>query len=365
MPGILESGPSCGYPDAVNSLPNPPDIGIFVCSGSVASVPSIVMGRKLLPDDTQAERSFESARSSLAERIAAWTGGVEQFDTAVPALTLYRHDAPTKAISCMAQPAIALTVQGAKRALLGDQAFDYHPRRFLITSLDLPVVLRAVEASRTAPYLSLVLKLDARAIAELMTQIEVPPPSRAQPVTRGIVLGETTTSLLQAFDRLVQLLDEPATIPVLAPLIQQEIFYRVLMSNQGALLWQMASFGSHGHRVSRAIDWLKANFAQPLRVDDLAADVQMSASRFHHHFRQLTSMSPLQFQKWLRLNEARRLMLTESLDASDAAFRTGYESPSQFSREYSREFGAPPRRDIERLLQTQGAGASSAKQAVA
>jgi transcriptional regulator GlxA family with amidase domain len=122
------------------------------------------------------------------------------------------------------------------------------------------------------------------------------------------------------------------------------------MSAQGTPLWQMASFGSHGHRVARAIDWLKANYAQPLRVDDLAAKVQMSSSRFHHHFRQLTAMSPLQFQKWLRLNEARRLMLTERMDAASAAFRTGYESPSQFSREYSREFGEPPRRDIERLL---------------
>lgn len=310
------------------------------------------MGRQTSIPHGVVDQAFESARAALAGRIAKWTTGIEQFETANPNLTLYRHDAPTEAMSCMAQPAIALTVQGAKRALLGDQAYDYHPRRFLITSLDLPVVLRAVEASRETPYLSLVLKLDPRAIAELMTQIELPPPSRAQPVTRGIVLGETTTQLLEAFNRLVQLLDEPASVPVLAPLIQKEIFYRVLMSDQGALLWQMASFGSHGHRVSRAIDWLKSNFAKPLRVEQLAADVQMSPSRFHHHFRQLTSMSPLQFQKWLRLTEARRLMLTESLDASNAAFRTGYESASQFSREYSREFGEPPRRDIERLLQT-------------
>ncbi len=290
----------------------------------------------------------------------AGTAGVEQFTTADPGLTLYRHDAPTEAASCLAEPAIALTVQGAKRALLGDQVFDYHPRRFLITSLDLPVVLRAVKASRESPYLSVVLRLDARAIAELVSQIEAPPPSRAQPLARGIVLGETTTGLLLTFDRLLQLLDEPEAMPVLAPLIRKEIFYRVLMSAQGALLWQMASFGSQGHRVARAIDWLKSNYAQPLRVDDLAAGVQMSSSRFHHHFRQLTAMSPLQFQKWLRLNEARRLMLTERLDAASAAFRTGYESPSQFSREYSREFGEPPRRDIERLLQQHHGGMPAA-----
>ena len=315
------------------------------------------MKRQSAAGRSEAEARFESARAGLAARIAGRTLGVEKVETVNPSLTLYRHDAPTEAMSCMSEPAIALTVQGAKRALLGDEVFDYHPRRFLITSLDLPVVLRAVEASREVPYLSLVLKLDLRAIAELVTQIEMPPPARANPVTRGIVLGETTTRLLQAFDRMVALLDEPASVPVLAPLIQKEIFYRVLMSDQGALLWQMASFGSHGHRVSRAIDWLKSNFAAPLRMEELAAGVQMSTSRFHHHFRQLTSMSPLQFQKWLRLNEARRLMLTEDLDASNAAFRTGYESPSQFSREYSREFGAPPRRDIERLMQTQNAPA--------
>lgn len=305
------------------------------------------MNAKRTADRVRADEPFESARATLARRIADRTLGVERLPTADPGLTLFRHDTPTAPLSCMAEPAIALTVQGAKRVLLGDQSYDYHPRRFLITSLDLPVVMRAVEASPERPYLSLVLRLDPRPIAELMTQIEVPPPSRAQPVTRGIALGETTTALLLAFDRLVQLLDEPNSVPVLAPLLHKEILYRILMSDQGTLLWQMASFGSHGHRVSRAIEWLKSNFAQPLRIEELAAGVQMSSSRFHHHFRQLTSMSPLQFQKWLRLNEARRLMLTENLGASDAAYRTGYESPSQFSREYSREFGAAPRRDIE------------------
>jgi AraC-like DNA-binding protein len=293
--------------------------------------------------------SFEAVRSRLAARIARWTEGTEQFATANPNLTLYRHDAPTKALSCMVEPAIALTVQGAKRALLGGEMYAYNPHRFLITALDLPVVLQTVEASREIPYLSLVLRLDERAIAELMMECKAAPPIRDQSADRGLDLGDTTTPLLEIFDRLVRLLDEPHAIPVLAPLVQKEIFYRVLMSEQGALLWQLASVGSQSHRIARSIQWLKAHFAQPLRVDDLAELVQMSPSRFHYHFRQLTSMSPLQFQKWLRLNDARRLMLTEQLDAATAAFRVGYESPSQFSREYSRQFGAPPRRDIERL----------------
>ncbi len=313
--------------------------------------------RKQTSRSEEAER-FEAARSSLAERIARWTAaGVEQVATASPGLTLYRHDAPTEAMSCILEPAIALTIQGAKRALLGDDVFAYNRHRFLITSLDLPVVLRTVEASREEPYLSLVLRMDERVIAELMLQTELPRPSRERPLGRGISLGRTSATLLEAFDRLVKLLDEPAAVPVLAPLIQKEIFYRILVSDEGALLRELASIGSQSRRVARAIDRLKSNFATPLRIEELAALSQMSISRLHHHFRQLTSMSPLQFQKLLRLNEARRLMLTEHLDASAAAFQVGYLSPSQFSREYSRQFGAPPRRDMERLLRLYRAGA--------
>jgi AraC-like DNA-binding protein len=300
---------------------------------------------------------FEAVRSALAARIARWTSRVDQCATADPQLTLYRHDAPTAAMSCMVEPAIALTVQGVKHAVLGDDLYRYDKHRFLLTTLDLPVVLQAVEASTTRPYLSLVLKLDERAIAEFVMQSKVPPPARDASAQRGIVLGETTTQMLATFDRLVQLLDEPAAVPVLAPLIHKEIYYRLLASRQGALLWHLATAGSQGHRVARAIDWLKSHLSEPLRVDALADLVQMSPSRFHHHFRQLTAMSPLQFQKQLRLNEARRLMLTERLDASTAAFEVGYESPSQFSREYSRQFGAPPRRDIDRLLRVDQPGA--------
>jgi AraC-like DNA-binding protein len=150
---------------------------------------------------------------------------------------------------------------------------------------------------------------------------------------------------------LIDLLDEPKDIPILAPLIQREISYRLLMGDQGTRLRQMASVGSQSHQIARAIDWLKGNFSRQLRIDDLATQVNMSTSTFHHHFRALTSMSPLQYQKWLRLNEARRLMLTELLDATTAAFQVGYESPSQFNREYSRLFGAPPLRDITSLRQ--------------
>lgn len=292
---------------------------------------------------------IEALRESLAQGVSRWTAGVNQFATVIPNLTFYRSEMPTQLTSCMVEPSVAIVVQGAKRMLLGGDAYAYDGRRFLITSLDLPVMMQVVGASPEKPYLGMVLKLDLRQMAELMVQSSLLPP-REQQDDRGMILSQTTPQLLDAFMRLLKLLDEPdAAISVLAPLIQREIYYRLLVSDQGMRLWQIASVGSQSHRIARAIDWLKSRYAQPLRIDKLASLVQMSTSSFHHHFRLLTAMSPLQFQKWLRLNEARRLMLTEQLDASTAAFQVGYESPSQFSREYSRLFGVPPLRDLKRM----------------
>ncbi len=302
--------------------------------------------------------AIEAVRASLAECVARWTEGVNQFATAIPNLTFFRREAPTEPTSCLVEPSVALVVQGAKRALLGEDTYRYDIHRFLITSLDLPAVMQIIDASPEKPYLGLALKLDLRVVAELMVQGRLTPP-RDFASGRGMVLGATTLPMLSAFNRLLALLDEPGAIPVLAPLIQREIHYRLLVSDQGARLWQIASAGSQSHRIARAIDWLKSNFSQPLRIDELAAGVQMSASAFHHHFRLLTAMSPLQYQKWLRLNEARRLMLSEHLDASTAAFQVGYESSSQFSREYSRQFGAPPRRDVEGLRRLSGIGGAA------
>jgi transcriptional regulator GlxA family with amidase domain len=186
-----------------------------------------------------------------------------------------------------------------------------------------------------------------------MMEGRVPPP-RVQTAERAMATGRVTWTLLSAFQRLVELLDEPEAIPAVAPLVQREILYRLLVGDQSDRLRQIGTVGSQSHQIGRAIEWLKAHFAKPLRIDELAGHVRMSASTFHHHFRALTAMSPLQYQKWLRLTEARRLMLAERLDASTAAFRVGYESVSQFSREYSRQFGAPPMRDIAALRQEAG-----------
>lgn len=293
---------------------------------------------------------IEHAAESLGKRIARWTERGERHSTAIPGLSLFRRDGPTQPASSMYEPSICLIAQGAKRVLLGDDAYVYDARRFLITSVHLPTVVQIIKATPQKPYLGLRLKLDPREISQLMVDSNLPPP-RAQRSGRGMATGEVTLPLLAAFQRLIDLLAEPKDIPILAPLVQREIIYRLLVGDQGARLRQIASTGSQGHQIAQAIDWLKGNFTQPLRIDDLAKQVNMSTSTFHHHFRALTAMSPLQYQKWLRLNEARRLMLTENQDASTSAFRVGYESPSQFSREYSRLFGTPPLRDIANLRQ--------------
>lgn len=226
--------------------------------------------------------------------------------------------------------------------------YVFDPHQFLITSVDLPIVAQVTEASQEKPYLSLLLKLDRHEMSQLIAESNLPPPSTQQS-SRGMAIGQVTLPLLTAFQRLIDLLDDPKDILILAPLVQREIMYRLLVGEQGMHLRQIVSAGSQSQQIALAICWLKGNFTRSFRIEELAGHVNMSPSTFHHHFRTLTAMSPLQYQKWLRLNEARRLMLTERLDATTAAFQVGYESPSQFSREYSRSFGAPPLRDITNL----------------
>jgi AraC-like DNA-binding protein len=226
----------------------------------------------------------------------------------------------------------------------------YDAHHYLITSVHLPTVVQIIEASPERPYLGLRLMLDQREISQLMVDSNLPPP-RVQQSSRGMATGEVTLPLLTAIQRLIDLLAEQQDIPILAPIIQREIIYRLLVGDQGERLRQIATAGSQSQQISKAIGWLKNNYALAISMDDLAAQANMSTSTFHHHFRSLTALSPLQFQKQLRLQEARRLMLAERMDAANAAFQVGYESPSQFSREYNRLFGAPPLRDITKLRQ--------------
>lgn len=304
------------------------------------------------PNSTMQKSGHEQypLREALAAVIAHHTTGNEDRETAIPGLLFFRREAITRPCACMVEPSLVLVARGAKQMLVGDEAFPYDPEHFLINSIDLPASSQVIEASPEKPCVGLVFKLDLRIMAELIAQGGLTPPT-PRSGERGMVLGTMTLQLLEPLVRLLALLDEPASIPVLAPLIQREIHFRLLMSDQAARLWQIVSSGSQSQRIARAIDWLKHNYNASLRIEELAARVQMSPSSLHFHFRQLTAMSPLQYQKWLRLSEARRLMLNEHLDAASAAFQVGYESPSQFSREYSRLFGAPPKRDIEGLLQ--------------
>lgn len=305
-----------------------------------------------MPNQEQAERheagTLDALRAAMVESIGHRTVGNTDSPTPISSLSFFRREMPMPPSICLVAAGIVLVVQGEKQMLVGGEAYPYDIHHFLITSLDLPANSQIVSASPEKPCLGLVLKLDLRIMAELIAQGGLPLPAERSN-DRSVGIGTVTPVLLEPFKRLLDLLDEPETIPVLAPLIEREIHYRLLKSDQAARLWQIASVGSQGHRVAKAIDWLKVNYTATLRIEDLAAHAQMSPSSLHHHFRQLTAMSPLQYQKWLRLNEARRLMLNEDLDAASAAFGVGYESPSQFSREYTRLFGAPPKRDIEGL----------------
>lgn len=286
----------------------------------------------------------------LAEIIEQRTEGNEDRPTPIPNLFFFRREEPMPPAICLIEPSIVFVVQGKKKMWVGEEGYLYDTDRFLITSLDIPANSEVITASPEKPCLGLVLKLDLQILAELISQGNLPPPVKSSGES-GVGLGTVTPQIIEPFRRLLELLDEPDSIPVLAPLIKREIHYRLLQSDQAERLWQNVSVGSKSQRVAKAIDWLKVNYTKPLRIEELAARVQMSASSFHHHFRKLTAMSPLQYQKWLRLNEAKRLMLNEDMDATSAAFRVGYESPSQFSREYSRLFGAPPIRDIKNLIQ--------------
>ncbi|AOV91874.1 AraC family transcriptional regulator [Vibrio parahaemolyticus] len=290
----------------------------------------------------------------LAEQIQKWTGDATQFDTEIPGLKLSRWTTPTQPTSYSHNPSICLIAQGKKRVLLGEDSFTYDTNHFLISSVNLPITANIVEATEEAPYLGLIMELDLQEISQLIVDSELSFNSSKE-AQKGIAVGKLSGSLQSAFVRLMALLDEPDNIKILAPVIKREIFYRLLLTEQGARLNQIVTTGSHSHQIAKAIDWLKNNFVKPLSVGDLAAYTGMSKSAFYTHFRSMTSMTPLQFQKKLRLSEARRLMLNENLDAMATTFKVGYESPSQFSREYSRLFGAPPSKDIKALKQASSA----------
>jgi len=293
---------------------------------------------------------IQSNREELVERIARalpHDGVLDVF----PGFRLARSSSPTEPVRSVFEPAFCFVAQGRKQVLLGEELFRYDPGNYLIFTVDLPLVFQVVEATSETPYLGFRLNLDSAIVASVLMEsgIEF---KKGDASEKALDVSPTDADLLDAIVRLVRLLDAPNERQFLAPLIIREIVYRLLSGGQGARLGHLLSAGGDARRIARAVGYLRENFDRPLRIDDLARDLGMSVSGFHHHFKSVTAMSPLQFQKQIRLQEARRLMLGEDLDAASAGFRVGYEDPSYFSRDYKKLFGSPPQRDIARLRGT-------------
>lgn len=288
----------------------------------------------------------------LAGLIARFSPDDGIHATCLPRIRLIRSARPTLPMPAIYAPSLCIVAQGEKEAQIGRQRFRYDPASFLLAAVDLPVMGAVTNASGSAPYLCLALDIDRAALAGLIAtqsaQVQDMPPAM------GLMVGQSTPELLDAACRLVTLLDTPEDAPVLAPLIECEILWRLLSGPAGPLLRHMASGDTRLSRVDQAIIWLRRHFADPISIDRLADMAGMSPSSFHEHFRAVTGLSPLRYRARIRLQEARRLMLSDGLEAADAGFQVGYNSPSQFSREYSQEFGLPPARDIARLRVSAG-----------
>lgn len=324
--------------------------------------------------DTDAAMAAPDAIAELGAMLRRHAPREGLWPTVLPRVWAIRLDAPGGEMAHAVQPAsLCVIAQGAKEVHLGDERYVYDAARFMVFTTDLPVSGRVINATPERPYLCLRLDFDPEEVAELVARSgpprgpASPPPgalSRPSPAPaaatargaedtgRGLFVSAVTPDMLDAAGRLVRLLDHPEDHAALAPMAMRELVYRVLRSEQGERLAQVARADSQTQRVHRAIRWLKANYAQPLRIEALAREAHMSASSLHHHFRALTSMSPLQYQKQLRLQEARRLLIAEGLEVARAGHAVGYESPSQFSREYSRLYGSPPSRDAARRRDT-------------
>ena len=290
-----------------------------------------------------------SRQNELARLIAEQVTEDGIHPTTIPRVSLIRMSRPTEPLYTLHTPALCIVAQGQKQVLLGDKVYRYDRNQYLIASAELPVIGQVTQASPEAPYLCFQLDFDAKVLGELMLEAKLAAPSD-QPES-GLTLASAAAApdLLSTAVRLLRLLKTPQDLPFLAPLTERELLYRLLTGEQAQKLRQIALSSSKLQRVNRAISWLKEHYREPFRVETLAAEARMSPSALHQHFKAVTSVSPLQYQKLLRLQEARRLILGTSVDVASAGFSVGYDSPSQFSREYRRLFGAPPLRDTTEL----------------
>jgi AraC-like DNA-binding protein len=285
-------------------------------------------------------------REELTERINR-TVSEDGAKEVLPGFFLARSSRPSQSLNTVYQPAFCFIAQGRKRALLAEEVFRYDPGHYLLFTVDLPLIFQIEKATPDEPYLGLRLDLDPSLVASVLVEADIKI-KKGDASTKAMDVHSIDANLLDAVVRLVRLADEPESSTVLAPLIVKEIIYRLLAGGQGARLGHLLQSGDT-QRISRAIGHLREHFDEPLKIDDFARQLGMSVSGFHHHFKSVTAMSPLQFQKQIRLQEARRLMLGEDLDAASAGFRVGYEDPSYFSRDYKKLFGSPPQRDIVSL----------------
>lgn len=292
-------------------------------------------------------RRMAENREEMVERIMAMVPDDGSFSP-IPGLHLARLSAPTGLIHGSSNPAFCIAVQGAKEVFLGSQSYRYDTETYLLTTVELPFTFLIFDASRQRPYLSLRLELDPALVASVMVEHGMPPP-RNQVDAKAMALSQIDVDLLDAAARLVRVLDGPEKTRALVPLILREIVYRLLIGEQGNRLRHLPDLGGHNHRIVQAVDRLKKEFNRPLKSEVLAKELGMSLSGFHQHFKAITDLSPLQYQKQLRLHEARRLMLGEGLDAATAGYKVGYDDASHFSRDYKKHFGQSPMRDVERL----------------
>ncbi len=298
----------------------------------------------------QAEREAQRVQAEREELVVRIGRAIPEDGTVQPlqGLHLARSSSPLKPVHSVVEPSVCVIAQGSKEVLLGESRYRYDPSQYLLATVELPRVSQVLEASKERPYLSLRLELAPTLVSEVMVEAGHASP-RDHADVRAISVSPLDGHLLDAFVRLTRLLDAPAEAPVLLPLITREIIYRLLIGEQGGRLRHLAILGGYTPHIARAVTRLRQDFDQPLRIENIAKELGMSVSGFHHHFKAVTTMSPLQFQKRLRLQEARRLMLGEGLDAASAAYRVGYHDASHFNREYKSLFGVPPMRDMQRL----------------
>jgi len=288
----------------------------------------------------------------LIQKVSHFAEVEGEHESIISGLSFHSRISPTESTHCIYNLGLGLVLQGQKDIIIGDKVYQCRQGHSMLTTIDLPVTSHVVEASLKKPFLALLLLLDLKMVNEVVADLPVKDlPLYSDHTHESFTVESADIPLIDAVFRLVKLIDEPMMIPHLADLIKKEIIIRLLNSSQGVYLRQLVKSGSVNQKIHQIVSWLKNNFAQPIRMDDLAERAFMSPSTFRQHFREVTGMSPLQYQKQLRLQEARHLMLNQNLDAGRAASLVGYESASQFSREYSRLFGESPQRDIQRMKQ--------------